>query len=70
MVNCYYDSTTVPAKQRTDDLNHVALCTWAFVRAMKRHLSPEEEDEQALRIELHEELPTQQRCCRCRSFVI
>lgn len=60
MANTYYDSTGVSAEQRKDDLNHVALCTWAFVRAMKRHLSPEEEDEQAFRKELYEKLPEKQ----------
>ncbi|CAB9514528.1 UPF0187 protein [Seminavis robusta] len=60
MVNTFYDSTGVSPEQRADDLNHVALCTWSFVRAMKRHLSPEEEDEQAFRAELYEKLPQQQ----------
>ena len=60
MANCFYDKRGVPDEQRADDLNHVALCTWAFVRAMKRHLSPEEEDEAAFREELYEKLPAQQ----------
>lgn len=60
MTNAYYDSTGVSPEQRDDDLNHVALCTWAFVRAMKRHLSPAEEDEGAFQIELYEKLPKQQ----------
>jgi len=60
MANCYYDSRGISPEQRADDLNHVALCTWAFVRAMKRHLSPEEEDEAAFREELYEKLPPQQ----------
>lgn len=60
MANCYYDSTGVNPAQRADDLNHVALCTWSFVRSMKRHLSPEEEDEENFKAELHERLPTQQ----------
>jgi predicted membrane chloride channel (bestrophin family) len=57
MANTYYDSTGVPPEERQQDLQHVALCTWAFVRAMKRHLSPEEEDEEAFREELFEKLP-------------
>ena len=60
MANTYYDCTGVSKEQRQEDLQHVALCTWAFVRAMKRHLSPEEEDEQAFRKELYEKLPEQQ----------
>lgn len=60
MANVFYDGTGIPAEKRDDDLNHVALCTWAFVRAMKRHLSPEEEDEAAFRMELYEKLPKEQ----------
>jgi hypothetical protein len=57
MANAYYDSRGVPPQERQQDLQHVALCTWAFVRAMKRHLSPEKEDEEAFRVELFEKLP-------------
>jgi len=60
MANTYYDSTGVSPEERQKDLNHVALCTWAFVRAMKRHLSPEEEDETAFRQELYQTLPEPQ----------
>lgn len=60
MCNTFYDSTGVSPEQRQEDLNYVALCTWAFVRAMKRHLSPEEEDEKAFREELYEKLPAEQ----------
>mmetsp|Transcript_30041 Transcript_30041/g.82479 ORF Transcript_30041/g.82479 Transcript_30041/m.82479 type:complete len:487 (-) Transcript_30041:296-1756(-) len=60
MANAYYDSTGVSDEQREDDLKTVALCTWAFVRAMKRHLSPEEEDEAAFKAELYEKLPQRQ----------
>ena len=60
MANTYYDSTGVSPEERQEDLNDVALCTWAFVRAMKRHLSPEEEDEEAFRVELYEKLPAEQ----------
>jgi predicted membrane chloride channel (bestrophin family) len=60
MANAYYDSTGVSPEQRADDLNHVALCTWSFVRCMKRHLSPAEEDEAAFQQELYEKLPQQQ----------
>jgi predicted membrane chloride channel (bestrophin family) len=57
MANAYYDSTGVPPEERQQDLQQVALCTWAFVRAMKRHLSPEKEDEEAFQAELFEKLP-------------
>jgi predicted membrane chloride channel (bestrophin family) len=60
MANAYYDSTGVPPEVRADDMNHVALCTWAFVRCMKRHLSPEEEDEADFQKEILEKLPRQQ----------
>lgn len=60
MANTYYDTTVVSPEKRQEDLDHVALCTWAFVRAMKRHLSPEEEDEAAFRAELYEKLPKEQ----------
>ena len=62
MANAFYDRNagyTDPEK-RADDLKHVALCTWAFVRAMKRHLSPQEEDEFAFQLELREKLPRDQ----------
>lgn len=60
MANAYYDTRGVSPEQRADDLNHVALCTWAFVRSMKRHLSPAEEDETNFQVELYEKLPKQQ----------
>ena len=60
MANTYYDSTGISPEERQEDLDHVALCTWAFVRAMKRHLSPEKEDELAFEIELKEKLPQEQ----------
>mmetsp|Transcript_111361 Transcript_111361/g.319955 ORF Transcript_111361/g.319955 Transcript_111361/m.319955 type:complete len:421 (+) Transcript_111361:56-1318(+) len=59
MANCYYDRDVDP-EVRQEDLNHVALCTWAFVRAMKRHLSPAEEDEFAFQLELREKLSREQ----------
>ncbi|GAX26878.1 hypothetical protein FisN_9Lh172 [Fistulifera solaris] len=60
MANAYYDSTGVPPEVRADDMNHIALCTWAFVRCMKRHLSPEEEDELDFQKEILEKLPRKQ----------
>jgi ion channel-forming bestrophin family protein len=58
--NAMYDTKTGSPERRKDDLQVLALCTWAFVRAMKRHLSPEDEDEDDFRRELYEKLPGQQ----------
>ena len=63
MGNAYYDSTGVSPEKRAADLKTLALCTWAFVRCMKRHLSPEDEDEVDFRTELYEKLPQQQAKC-------
>lgn len=57
MANAYYDRTGIPVEQQQKDLRAVSLATWAFVRAMKRHLSPEQEDEDDFRQELYERLP-------------
>ena len=60
MGNAFYDTRNVTPERREDDLNRLALCTWAFVRCMKRHLSPEDEDEVDFRNELYEKLPAEQ----------
>lgn len=60
MATTFYDDTGRSPDQRTKDLERVSLCTWAFVRAMKRHLSPENEDEQDFRRELLQKLPESQ----------
>ena len=60
MANAYYDTSAATAEEREDDLHHVALCTWAFVRAMRRHLSPVEEDEEDFQKEIKEKLPEKQ----------
>lgn len=60
MGNAYYDSTNVEDAQRKEDLERLSLATWAFVRAMKRHLSPESEDEEDFQKELMEKLPESQ----------
>jgi len=58
--NAFYDRTNVDDATRQEDLQRLSVCTWAFVRAMKRHLSPEWEDEAAFRLELYERLPEAQ----------
>lgn len=60
MASAYYDREGVPDRIVKTDLDRVALATWAFVRAMKRHLSPEWEDEEPFRQELYEKLPEKQ----------
>lgn len=60
MGNALYDRSTVSPARAKDDLQTLALCTWAFVRAMKRHLSPEDEDEAEFQKELMDKLPRQQ----------
>lgn len=60
MGTAFYDKTGVTDEQRKKDLQALSLATWSFVRAMKRHLSPEQEDEQDFRRELHERLPPRQ----------
>ena len=60
MGNAFYDSTGVRPEQRKKDLERLSLCTWAFVRAMKRHLSPESEDEEMFKRELYAKLPESQ----------
>jgi ion channel-forming bestrophin family protein len=60
LANAYYDTTGISPEERADDMNHVALCTWSFVRCMKRHLSPVEEDEDDFRAELYNKLPPKQ----------
>ena len=41
-----HDGIPVDPARRAEDLRQVSLFTWAFVRSMKRHLSPPEEDEE------------------------
>jgi ion channel-forming bestrophin family protein len=45
--------------RRQEDLTMLAQCTWAFVRCMKRHLSPDDDEDDFVR-ELFEKLPEQQ----------
>ena len=41
-----HDGIPIDPAKRAEDLGQVSLMTWAFVRAMKRHLSPPDEDEE------------------------
>jgi putative membrane protein len=58
--NAYYDRTAVSEERAKEDLERLALTTWAFVRSMKRHLSPVWEDEEDFKKELFEKLPAEQ----------
>lgn len=60
MGNAYYDRQAVSPERAKEDLDRLALNTWCFVRCMKRHLSPEWEDEDDFRRELLEKLPKEQ----------
>ena len=60
MGNAYYDRKAVSPETATEDLDQLALSTWAFVRSMKRHLSPEWDDEANFEKELREKLPAEQ----------
>ena len=59
MGNTFYDRAGGSSQQRKEDLERLSLCTWAFVRAMKRHLSPAR-DEEDFKNELFEKLPKEQ----------
>ena len=41
-------------------LGQVSICTWAFVRSMKRHLSPPDQDEDDYVMEIKARLTPQQ----------
>lgn len=57
MGTAWYDDSGVSPERRKEDLKALSLATWSFVRCMKRHLSPEKEDEEDFRKELYEKLP-------------
>ncbi|KAL3944796.1 MAG: hypothetical protein SGBAC_001119 [Bacillariaceae sp.] len=59
MGNVFYDKTGVSDQKRKEDLNRLSLSTWAFVRAMKRHLSPDD-DETDFKKEMFDKLPKHQ----------
>jgi len=54
------DPNDIDQQRRAFELRQVSLMTWAFVRSMKRHLSPEAEDEDAFKLELYERLTSDQ----------
>ena len=60
MATSFYDRTGRSPEQQQKDLEAVSLATWAFVRAMKRHLSPVNEDEEDFKRELYAKLPAGQ----------
>jgi len=60
MGTTFYDNAQSTDEQRDIDLQRLSLCTWAFVRSMKRHLSPEWEDEIDFKNELFQRLPAMQ----------
>jgi len=60
MASAYYDRSGQPKSVVKEDLERVSLATWAFVRSMKRHLSPEWEDEEDYAKELKQKLPLRQ----------
>jgi predicted membrane chloride channel (bestrophin family) len=55
-----HDGQYIDPEKRARDLQNVSLCTWAFVRSMKRHLSPPAEDEDAYQEEIRARLPPAQ----------
>ena len=55
-----HDGIPIDPTRRAEDLRQVSLFTWAFVRSMKRHLSPPEEDESAFCVELRARLSPSQ----------
>merc|ERR1711935_927859 len=59
MGTSFYDDFQSTPEQREADLERLSKCTWAFVRSMKRHLSPEWEGEASFRLEMYERLPTE-----------
>jgi putative membrane protein len=55
-----HDGIPVDPAVRAEHLRQVSLCTWAFVRSMKRHLSPPAEDEDDFVAELNARLSPEQ----------
>ena len=61
MGTSFYDDFQSTPEQREADLERLSKCTWAFVRSMKRHLSPEWEDEEDFKAELFQRLEQQRK---------
>jgi len=55
-----HDGIPVDPALRAEHLRQVSLMTWAFVRSMKRHLSPPAEDEEAFVAEINARLSPEQ----------
>jgi predicted membrane chloride channel (bestrophin family) len=55
-----HDGIPVDPAVRADHLRQVSLFTWAFVRSMKRHLYPPDEDEEAFVAEIRARLSPSQ----------
>lgn len=55
-----HDGIPVDPAKRAEDLRQVSLYTWAFVRSMKRHLSPPADDEDDFVAELNARLAPDQ----------
>mmetsp|Transcript_21589 Transcript_21589/g.45420 ORF Transcript_21589/g.45420 Transcript_21589/m.45420 type:complete len:408 (-) Transcript_21589:129-1352(-) len=55
-----HDGQVIDPEKRAEDLRQISLFTWAFVRSMKRHLSPPAEDEDAFCQELRARLSPSQ----------
>ena len=55
-----HDGIPVDPAKRAEDLRQVSLFTWAFVRSMKRHLSPPDEDEDDFIMEINARLSPSQ----------
>jgi len=55
-----HDGIPVDPALRAEHLRQVSLMTWAFVRSMKRHLSPVDEDEEAYVEEMKARLSPEQ----------
>jgi len=51
-----HDDIPIDPAKRAEDLRQVSLLTWAFVRSMKRHLSPPDQDERDYVLELNARL--------------
>jgi predicted membrane chloride channel (bestrophin family) len=62
MATAYYDAAnpTVTPTRRSYDLQRIAVGAWTFARAMERHLSPTQDDEDNFRRDVTARLSTSQ----------